>query len=268
MSSPKDLLTHFSLSPQEAEIYLASLTLGTASVVELAKKTGKSRTAIYFHINHLLQKGLLKETRKGKAVRYLPTPPRDVVDQIDRWTTDLKSLLPLLESLKKADLERPEITITESKSGFYRVFDEIASMPKGSVFRVIEGADAMSGELSLLTQTQWQAFFQRMVDRTIVTRAIFTQSSFNLPTKKLNEANIKLLQQRIWQIRSIPERALPFQKLLMVYGHTIAFLLPEASLVVRIRHQHIAEMLELLFEGLFHYGETVKTPWASSSTSS
>lgn len=261
MSSPKDLLTHFSLSPQEAEIYLASLTLGTASVVELAKKTGKSRTAIYFHVNHLLQKGLFKETRKGKVVRYLPTPPRDLVERIDGLTTELKSILPLLESLQKVESEKPEISVMESRQGFYQVYDEISSMPKGSVLRVIEGEEAMLGELALLPQAHWQTFFQRIIQRQITTRALFTESALKLPSAKLNKTNIELLQQRLWDIRSVPTTTLPFQKLILLYGSTVAFLLPDTSMVVRIRHQRISEMLQQLFDGLFRFGTPVSAPW-------
>ncbi len=263
MPSPKELLTHFSLSPHEAELYLTALTLGSASVSELAKKTGKSRTAVYFHVNHLLQKGLFKETRKGKVVRYLPTPPRDLVERIDGFTTDLKSLLPLLESLHKVESEKPEISVMESKQGFYQIYDEISSMPQGSLLRVVEGEEAMAGELALLPQAHWQVFFQRIIQRRISTRAIFTESALELPRAKLNKANIDLLQQRLWDIRSIPTKTLPFQKLILLYGSTVAFLLPEASMVVRIRHTHISEMLQQLFDGLHAFGTVVPSPWTT-----
>lgn len=260
--TPKELLTHFTMSEQEAEIYLASLALGKTSVNTIAKKIGKSRTAIYFHVDHLLKKGLLKETRHGKLTRLVATPPKDVVSSLDNKLTELKSLIPVLESLHKAETETPIIEVTESKSGFYKVYDEVASLPVGSTFRVLEGAESLHDELGLLNQQQWFDFFTRIVERKIHTKALFTESSFALPQTKLAKKNIELLRKRSWNLRSIPDSTLPMQKMIVFYGSKMAILFPDTQLVVIIQHEGITKQFILMYDALFEQGKKIEQPWA------
>jgi len=261
MQSPKELLTHFNVSEQEAEIYIAALTLGKSSINDIAKKIGKSRTAIYFHVDHLLEKGLLKEARQGKLTRLVATPPSEVVSSLDRKMTELKSLLPVLESLQKADIETPVIEVTESKRGFYKVYDEVASLPVGSTFRVLEGAESLSDELSLLSQQQWFDFFTRIVERKIHTKALFTKSSFALPQAKLAKRNIDLVRKRSWTVRSISDELLPMQKMIVFYGNKMAILFPDTQLVVIIQHESITKQFSMMFDALFEQGRPVERAW-------
>jgi len=56
----KDILTHFSVTVDETDVYLALLALGTANVTEIAKKIKKNRTATYFHVRKLVEKELVQ----------------------------------------------------------------------------------------------------------------------------------------------------------------------------------------------------------------
>ena len=53
MSRITQILSNFSFSDIEVEIYLAVLALGRPSASEIARKVGKNRTAVYFHIKKL-----------------------------------------------------------------------------------------------------------------------------------------------------------------------------------------------------------------------
>lgn len=262
MGDLKELFTQFNLNDQEAEIYLAVLTLGSCSVQDIAKRMGKSRTAIYFHVEHLLQKSMLKETRQGKLKRLIATPPGDVVSTLDRRMTELKSVLPVLESLQKASSETPIIEVTESRRGFRKVYDEIASLPVGSMFRIVEGPEAMRDELTLLSEQDWFEFFTRIVERNIITKALFTESALTLPAKKLAKKNLELIKRRAWNLRTIPDAVLPLQKMVLFYGKKMAILFPDTQLVVVIQHEAITQQFVLLFDALFEQGAQIRQPWA------
>ncbi|MFA6100094.1 MAG: helix-turn-helix domain-containing protein [Patescibacteria group bacterium] len=262
MPNPNDLLTRFNLSEQESELYLAALSLGSASVTDLGKKINKNRTAVYFHLKHLLEKGFIKETRQGKVARFVATPPEEIAEKFDRWTTDFKSLVPMLQSLKKADVETPIIEVIDSKHGYYNVYDEISSLPIGSTFRVLEGKTALIGEFNLLTQDQWNSFFKRIVERKIETKGLFTQSLVNLkPVNKFNKKNSELINQRIWHMAVIPDSIIPFQNMLFIYGDKIAYMFPDTSLVATIKHHSIAESMTLMFDGLYQLGKAMPQGW-------
>lgn len=260
MLNPKDLLSHFNISEQESTIYLALLSLGKTGATQIAKKTRLNRTAVYFHLNHLVEKKLIHQVRSGKIIKYVAAPPRDVADQFERWTTDFKSLVPWMESLNKIETETPRISISETKSGYYQVYDEISSLPHGSMIRLIEGREAVLGEFSALPEAHWRAFLTRMTERKIETKALLTTELTRVLPGSLNKQNQALLEKRIWHLRLLPEKLLPFQKLLIIYGRRASFIFPGSSIVVTIDHRELVETLICLFDGLYQFGTPASRP--------
>jgi predicted transcriptional regulator len=248
-------LEHFSFSPQEIEIYEAVLTLGQPTVAEIAKAINKQRTAVYFHILRLVEKRILSEVPKKRLKTYVAVPPSELAGRLDKELTDFKSLVPTLEALQKIERTAPVIEVVESKRGFDRVYDEISSLPEGSMFRVLEGRAALQGELKLLPQEQWSTFFRRIINRRIVTRGIFTQETQRMPNTGLNTENQELLKQRIFELRTLPEAQLPFQQLLLIYGDRMAYLFPDTNLVVRIEHKGMVEATTAMFESIFQFAK-------------
>ncbi|MFA6429699.1 MAG: helix-turn-helix domain-containing protein [Patescibacteria group bacterium] len=261
MPQPKDTLAHLNLSPQEIEVYLSFLTVGRAGIAQIAKKLGKNRAGIYFHVKNLLEKRMIKETRSGKALQYVAVPPKDLGERLEQWTGDFKSIIPWLESLRKVDAETPIIEVYDSKQGYFRIYEEISYGPVGSMFRVLEGKEALDAEFSLLPQEQWNIFFSRVKERKIETKAIFTLESADVPVKKLTKKNQLAMSGRVWHLRLVPEAVLPFQQLLFVYGDKIAFMFPRTSLVVTIKHRAIADALAVIFDGLYQLGKPATRGW-------
>lgn len=262
MSSILDLLTRFSFAPQEAEVYLASLSLGTAKLTALSRKVGKNRTAVYFHARNLVAKGVLKKTKKGRLLFFSPIPPRELAEQFDALTTNFKSEVPQLEALSKIEKDLPTIEVSESRAGYFKVYDEIASLPVGSLFRAMEGRRSLESELKLLSQEEWGTFFKRIVERKIETKGLFTKEGLSLPGQILSRQNTEILRKRIWHLRTTTEERLPFMDMLLLYGHKAAFVFPDTSLVVTLKHAGIARSLTCMFDALFLFAEPERAPWS------
>lgn len=258
MLNPKELLAHYNLSEHESTIYLALLSLGKTGAAHIAKKAGMNRTAVYFHVNHLIEKKFVHQVRSGKLMKYVAISPRDLAERFDRWTTDFKSLIPWMESLQKVEVETPRIEVSDSRNGFYQLYDDISSLPTGSMIRVLEGREAVLGEFSALSQEQWQTFFKRLIERKIETKALFTNELMQAVPAKMSKKNQELLRERIWHLRLIPEQLLPFQKLLMIYGRKLSFIFPSTSLVVTIDHREIVDAITCMFDGLYQLGKHAK----------
>lgn len=242
----------FDLSDSEAEIYLAAISLEKPSASDIAKKLGKQRTAVYFHMKNLLDKGILRKTQKGKLLRFLPLLPSELAATFEHWTTDFKSFVPQLEKIRTIDEETPLISVTESHKGYYQIYDELSSLPRKSVFRVIEGRTAMTQELHLLSDQEVGTFFQRVVERGIETRAIFTEESLKVFQQETSRENYELIsQKRIWHLRTLPEEMIPIRQVAFVYGTKVAVLFPEPSLVITIQHRGMAEIFRVIFDALF-----------------
>ncbi|OGY78646.1 MAG: hypothetical protein A3B74_04695 [Candidatus Kerfeldbacteria bacterium RIFCSPHIGHO2_02_FULL_42_14] len=256
MSAIQHILKNFGLSENEIEIYLAALSLERPSAADIARKLDKQRTAVYFHMKNLLDKGLLRKTQKGKLIRFLPLPPSELAATFERWITDFKSFVPQLEKIRTIDEETPLISVTESHKGYYQIYDELSSLPQKSVFRVIEGKTAMTQELHLLTDQEVGTFFRRVVERGIETRAIFTEESLKIFQSETSKENYELLsQKRIWHLRTLPEEMLPLRQVAFVYGTKVAVLFPEPSLVITIQHRGMAEVFRVIFEALFQFAQ-------------
>ncbi len=263
MNKIGEVLEHFSFTKFESEIYLAILTLGKPSVTQIANKIGKNRTAVYFHLKNLLEKRVVREAREGRRFRFVAVPPRELAASFDRWTTDFKSLVPQLESLERVEQEVPIIEVTESKRGYLKAYDEISSLPIGSVFCVMEGRDALKGEFGLLTQDEWGTFFARIVERKILTKILFTEEALahTPPMKSLNKENKDRLRQRLWDVRMLPEASLPIQHLMCLYGNKVTFFLLETKLVVTITHKGIVDTMRATFDALFAFAKHHPDPW-------
>jgi len=257
MVPAREILTHFSVSDEEADIYLALLGLGTANVTEIAKRIHKNRTATYFHIRKLIEKNLIAETKQGRLLNFTAAPPAELAGRFDRLTTDFKSLVPQLEALKKSNDDTPRIEVSESRAGFLRIYGEISSLPESDTFFCIEGTKGLVEELGLLNDTEWHDFFNRIVERKIKTKLILTEESAELPTQKLSQANRTLMTKREMDIRTLPEAVLPIKNLAFAYGNTVAFLFPDTKLAMTVKHQGIADSYKAMLGALHSLGEKI-----------
>lgn len=255
MPSSSELLQQFSVSEDEAEIYLALLKIGTATVSEIAKKIDKNRTATYFHIKKLIRKKLLCELHGGRIQKFTTISPAELAERFDRLTTDFKSLVPQLEASQNIDKEAPRIQVSESRSGYYKVYDEISSLPENSTFLAIEGVEALKNELTSLSNDDTANFYSKMIERNIAVRLIITQEASEIPNALITEENLKLLRKRSIDVRTHTESVLPFQGLSLMYADTVAYLFPKTKLVVMIKHQGIADSFRATFNVLSHFGK-------------
>lgn len=75
MEKFQDALQSYGLNEKEARLYLAAISLGVASVMQLARKAGLKRPTTYLIIESLLEKNLLVAIPRGKKIYYKPEDP-------------------------------------------------------------------------------------------------------------------------------------------------------------------------------------------------
>src|SRR3989339_606152 len=223
----KTILANFGFSETEVEVYLAALALKRPTVTEIAKKIGKGRTAVYFHIRNLQEKGLLFESKKAGKQIYTALPPGELFNKMNNWTKDFQILVPELELLQKVEQETPNIELSESKLGYWKIYDEISSMPKDSEYRDLQGKKSLEQELQLFSEGRWDSFFTKITKKNIGTIGIFTKEALTVPEKKLNKKNLAQMRSRRWNLKTLPENILDTQQLMFLYNNKVAFLFPE-----------------------------------------
>lgn len=261
MKNISDILKHFSFSEAESELYAAALKLQKAGISEIAKKAGMGRTVAYFHIKNLVERGILLQITKNKKMLISPIAPVELAQKLQSSVGDFKSIIPQLELLGAIENETPQIEIMESSSAFKKIYDEVTHMPAGSIFKVIEDLEGAEAELKLLDNEYWTYFFGQLVERKILTRAIFTQEVLVNANKSITPENYETVRKRMWDIRTLPEKNIPIKGLVVMYNKKISFLFPKISLTITIRHAALYGMIDTLFETIFNFAEKVEQPW-------
>ncbi|MEK7084112.1 MAG: helix-turn-helix domain-containing protein [Patescibacteria group bacterium] len=120
----KKELQKFDLTPREAEVYMACIELGAASIQHIAEKACVNRVTAYGLVVSLVQKGFLREEyvkNKRKISAYPPMKLYDIVsrdyDDVKRREKALEHIVPLLKDRMKKDTEETHIIYYEGEEG-------------------------------------------------------------------------------------------------------------------------------------------------------
>jgi len=93
------LLVELGLMENEAKVYFASLSLGPATVLKIARSAQTKRTTVYSVVENLKQKGLMNVEVKGLKKLYVAQSPEKLNSMIEARRQKLKDSLPELLSL-------------------------------------------------------------------------------------------------------------------------------------------------------------------------
>lgn len=132
MEKLKEILADLSLSELESKFYLASLNTGSASIGELAKKTGIDRSTAYFIAEELKNKGYLEEDYKKykkqvfvKEPKYLLSVLKKQKEKFSLREKELNELLPELSaSYAKSDF-KPILRFYQGREGLVEIRDDM-----------------------------------------------------------------------------------------------------------------------------------------------
>jgi len=110
----EELLQSIGVHKNEGKIYLASLELGPASAIQLAKKVGLSRQMVYVILDSLLGKGLVKEVKIDKHQYFQALAPEVLTDRVETISKKIKEIVPVLKTRQAQFAAIPLITVYEN----------------------------------------------------------------------------------------------------------------------------------------------------------
>lgn len=114
----EDVLEGLGLSPNEAKIYLALITLGKASVSQISIKANIHRRNVYDAINRLLEKGLLFQIfQKGENI-YEAVNPEKLSELVIEKELSLNKIMPDLQKMYKKNPSEETAFIYKGVEGF------------------------------------------------------------------------------------------------------------------------------------------------------
>lgn len=120
-----EILVGIGLTDKAAQVYLAALDLGEATVKELASRAHLPRTTIYHTIDELLNFGALLETRRDKKVFYLPAQPQHLLKRVRENVHGFEDALTDFETRLHSAYPAPRTYFLYGVAGFKQIWDRI-----------------------------------------------------------------------------------------------------------------------------------------------
>lgn len=128
MQYPPELivgLEAYGLDAKEAKVYLAGLELGSATVLELARRSDLPRTTLYPILEKLKQCGVFREGKNKFSTVYFAEAPNQLLEKMKERETELASRMPELELLQGTSCMDPGVTFYEGTEGFKRLWKQL-----------------------------------------------------------------------------------------------------------------------------------------------
>ena len=130
-------LERIGLTESEASIYLASLALGPASVIEIGQKATLTRQMVYNLIPALVEQGLIKEVRKGQKRHFEAVSPDVLKSRTKKISAEIDELVPELKTRQATNKAIPLITVYENPLAMREWYENFMSeVKRGEEFLV------------------------------------------------------------------------------------------------------------------------------------
>ena len=235
----KHILEQLGLKDKKADVYLAALELGSATVIEISKKAGIKRTTCYDILMDLIKMGLVSETSKGKKRLFIGEDPEKILGDLENKEKLLSGILPQLKAVYNIKGVKPKIRFYEGKEGLREVYadtlkysGEIAAFASEDVVRALgrEWADD---------------YLKKRVKKNIRVRVILPKTEY---VSKIVGEDRELLRTS----KLIDPQKYPFSIEINIYGHKkVALMSSREEMGIIIEGDEVYKTMKLIFELLW-----------------
>jgi len=192
------ILKSLGLLESEVKTYIAALELGPSSVLDLNKKIGLSRQAIYTAIESLIELGLMSSVEKGKKTLFAAESPERLrsfaeakLKKMEATVREIKDISKDLALIQQG--EKPVVKMFEGKEGQKSILEDVIKTKPGHIYDFVND-DAYD---KLFTPEELQPYKDQLDKLNIQTRVMAIRSqplSFyrkNVKGKQITRKDIK-----------------------------------------------------------------------------
>ncbi len=233
-----ELLTGFGLKEKEAQVYLASLTLGQTGVTEIAKQAGIQRTFTYDILEELKKRGLVSVVDTAGKKHFQAISIESFLFLMEEKFDRFKAFLPELKGLEKA-VNKPGVQFFQGMEGIKAVLLDTLNQPTGSEILCFSNAQGLYTEVKRLEQ--W--YVGERVKREINMR-------FIAPNNPETMEYIKQDKKQKRESRTVPQEFFPFYAEVDIYANKLAILSldQEEPIAIIIESEAVAKTQRMIFE--------------------
>ena len=118
-------LSEFGLEENEAKVYLSALSLGSTTILKIARETEIKRTTVYEVVDSLIAKGLMKKEVHGFKTLYAAEHPERLENALEQKRAALTRLLPELEGIFNLKGTEAAIKYYEGLRAIENIYDDL-----------------------------------------------------------------------------------------------------------------------------------------------
>jgi sugar-specific transcriptional regulator TrmB len=231
-------LESIGLHENEANLYLASLSMGPSTILKLSRASGMKRTTIYSVVESLKQKGLMSVEHKGLKKLYTPEDPQKLSAVLQSKQKQLSSALPELSSLFNLKGDEATIKYYEGLEGIKTVYESlIQDIKPGEKYMVISDQEKWLS----LDSKYFQDFLERRAKLNIDIRMLLQDSKTAQEFKKFQK-NFNL------QLKILPSRTSLVTNLVITPQKVVIHQLINPLSAIVIENKSTIQMHQQLFE--------------------
>lgn len=239
------ILEEIGLTPGEAKVYIALLSLGTASTGPIAKESGVSRSKLYIILDNLEKKGLAAHVEENGVMRFQAAEPEKISDYLRQKQEKIRSLekrlkhvLPGFESYRGLSAASQKVAVYQGMKGMATVHEHIyLKLKKGGEYVYIGIPKSQPPKM----HAYWKKDHSRRAKTGIACRLLFNRdvepevlanrNSYRGCTARYMPAGIKTLSS------------------FLIYRDTVGIIIPgEKPVTIEITSREIAESFMVYFK--------------------
>jgi len=240
MEISENLLKTLGMNHLQAQVYVAALELGEATMQALARKSAVNRSTIYTFIDELKERGYILETRKNKRKVYSAVHPERLVEMQQSRVVELQRVLPELLAINNKSDKKPRVTFYEGFSGIEDVYADMLREKKEIL--AYEDLDSL---MTAFGGRPVGNFPQERAHRDILLRSISRDTPL---AREFCKRNRGLLRET--KFTTAPE----FKTDINIYGDKVALidLQGETQFAVLIENHNLAETMRTVWQQLWN----------------
>jgi sugar-specific transcriptional regulator TrmB len=228
------VLENYGLNKKQADLYLACLELGSASVYKIAKKAGLPRSTCYEILEDLRGLGLVSVFSKKKVKYYSVESPKNIISRAKEKIEIFEKNLPGFNAIYHSAKEKPTVRYYQGVSGMKIILEEVLDEA-----REIIGFNSADDLLATMGD-YWPKFVKRRIDKKIPARVILRESPKARERKKLGPSELR-------EVRIIPANY-EHHSIIIIWGRKIAmFSFEKDMMALVIESEELARTQKAMF---------------------
>lgn len=238
----KETLEQLGITGKKADVYLATLELGSATTIEIAKKSGIKRTTCYDILLDLKKDGIVTESRKKNKRLFVGIDPEKILKKLKEKEKKFMDILPELKSIYNIKKGKPKISFYEGIQGLADVSNDTLNY-KGPIL-------AFAGKeiFKVMGQTWTENYWKQRRLRNIHVKAIVPKTDIII--REVVKNNIRDLR----TTKLVDVDKYPFSIEIDIYGNQkVAFISYNEEVAVIIEAKEIYNTMRSIFELLWDH---------------